>query len=107
MGWGNDVRANLLYRISNFTNDRTTLTTSLAARAVSWADVAGSYEMDFGHEVPVTQAHRLKRSWLEGNYNRNHSSNFNLSAGTPGLRKVSIRITSKPVALILLQHGLF
>ena len=86
-GWGFGVGANLLYRISTFTNDRTTLTTSLTARAVNWADVAGSYEMDFGHQSPVPQAHQLKRDWLDGNYNRNHSSNFSISAGTQGLRK--------------------
>ena len=86
-GWGSELGADLFYRISNVTNDRVTLTTSLSARAVNWPEIAGSYEMDFGHEIPVPQAHRLKRGRLDGIYNRNHSSNFNISAGTQGLRK--------------------
>ena len=84
-GWGFSVRADLLCRISNVTNDRLTLTTSLAARAVNWTDVAGSYEMDFGHKVAASQAHPLKRGLFDGSYDRNYS-NVNISAGTPGLR---------------------
>ena len=86
-GWGSCIRADLLYRISNVTNDRVTLTTSLAARAVDWTDVAGSYEMDFGHKVATPQANPLKRGLLDGSYNKNSNSNVNISAGTPGLRK--------------------
>ena len=82
MAGGSGVGADLLDRISNLTNDGATLTTSLAARAVNWTDVAGSYEMDFGHKVPMPQAGGLKRSFWEGN----HTSSFNISAGTQGLR---------------------
>ena len=82
-GWEFGVGADLLCRISNVTNDADTFTTSLAARAVNWTDVAGSYEMDFGHTIPVPQAHRLERSLSEGS----NTSSLNIKAGTPGLRR--------------------
>lgn len=82
-GWEFGVGADLLYRISDVTNDAVTFTTSLAARAVNWTDVAGSYDMDFGHKLPVPQPHRLKRGLLEGS----DTSSFNIKAGTPGLRR--------------------
>lgn len=73
--------------VSNITNDAATLTTYLAAQAVPWSDVAGSYELEFGHPVPVPQAHRLKRSVLEGNVNDTTTTfSFNISTGQPGQR---------------------
>ncbi|KAL9134514.1 MAG: hypothetical protein Q9175_004305 [Cornicularia normoerica] len=75
------------YIVSNITNNAATLTTYLAAQAVPWSDVAGSYELEFGHAVPVPHAHRLKRSVLEGNVNDTTTTfSFNISTGQPGQR---------------------
>lgn len=87
--------------VSNITDDTATLTTSLAAKAVALSDVAGSYDLDLGHAVPTSQAHRLKRGLLsdidqDGEEISNSTSgsldqdinNFsvNISAGQQGQR---------------------
>lgn len=81
--------------VSNITDDTTMLTTSLAAKPVAWSDVAGSYELAFGHAVPVSQTRRLKRGFLsdidtvankvqsatKGDYNKTKSASLRLDAG--------------------------
>ena len=82
--------------ISNVTEDTATLNTYLAAQAVAWSDVGGSYDLNFGHAVSVSQAHRPKRSFssdidhvhnaAEGDYNKTKSANFRLDAGQQNQR---------------------
>ena len=55
------ANADLVGSISNIIEDDATLTTSLTAQAVPWSDVAGSYELNFGHAMPALRSHRLKR----------------------------------------------
>lgn len=50
--------------VSNVTDDTATLTTSLAAQVVALSDIAGSYDLDLGHAVPLSQARRIKRGLL-------------------------------------------
>ena len=48
--------------MSNITEDVASLTTFLAAKAAPWSEYAGTYDLSFGHAVPTSNAHRLKRS---------------------------------------------
>lgn len=84
-----------VYSVSNITEDATTLTSSLAAQAVPWSEVAGSYDLDFGHAISIPQAHRLKQRglwgdaghFLTGNLNdTSETISFNISAGQQGQR---------------------
>ena len=70
--------ADLVYSISNITDDAATLTTSLAAEAVPWSEVARSYDLTFGQATPVLQPDRLKRDVHEHDFK---SVSFNVSAG--------------------------
>ena len=83
--------------VSKITDDISTLTTSLAAEAVAMSDVAGSYDLEIGHAVPVSQAHSLKRGFLRdgeeilnstsGNLDQDvNSFSVNISAGQQGER---------------------
>ncbi|CAF9942270.1 MAG: hypothetical protein ALECFALPRED_009642 [Alectoria fallacina] len=96
------------YIVSNITEDDVTLTTSLAARMVPWSEVAGSYELNFGHAISIHQHKHLRdRNWwdnvenagndtenaaeaaldtAEGNYNKSQSASFPISAGQPNQR---------------------
>lgn len=52
--------------VSNITEDDVKLTIALAAQGVPWSQVAGSYELQFGHAIPIPRAHHLKRGiWAE------------------------------------------
>ena len=87
--------------VSNISDDTATLTTSLAAKAIALSDVAGSYDLDVGHAIPVSQAHRLKRGLFNdidhdgeeifnstsGNLDKDiNSFSVNVSAGHQGQR---------------------
>lgn len=87
--------------ISNITDDTTTLTTTLTAKAVPFSDVVSSYELDFGHATPRQQPRQLqgRGMWEEtenagqkafnatkGDFNDSPSANFPLSAGQPNQR---------------------
>ena len=71
---------------------------------MAWSEVAGSYDLSFGHAAPVPQADRLKRGLVDdvksigksigqdftdvkhGNFNESGSNQFNLDAGHPNER---------------------
>ena len=94
--------------VSNITEDDATLTTSLAARMVPWSEVAGSYELNFGHAISIHQPKRLQdRGWWDdvenagndtenaaeaaldtagGSLNKSQSASFPISAGQPNQR---------------------
>ncbi|KAF6235168.1 hypothetical protein HO173_006797 [Letharia columbiana] len=89
------------YVISNITDDTATLNLSLAAQAVPWSDVGGSYELDFGHAIPIRQPQQLQgRSWwdnaknagndalnaTEGNLDETKNASLLLSAGQQNKR---------------------
>lgn len=91
----------LVESISNITDDTATLNLSLAAQAVPWSDVGGSYELDFGHAIPIRQPQQLQgRSWwdnaknagndalntTEGNLDETKNASFLLSAGQQNKR---------------------
>lgn len=100
--------ADMVDSVSNITEDDVTLTTSLAARMVPWSEVAGSYELNFGHAISIHQHKHLRdRNWwdnvenagndtenaaeaaldtAEGNYNKSQSASFPISAGQPNQR---------------------
>lgn len=103
------INADLVDSVSNITEDTATLTTALAAQLVPWSQVAGSYEIEFGHATTTPQAHHLKRGlWTdaentgddaedagedvenagrnvlnatEGNFNKSESASSSISAG--------------------------
>ena len=93
--------ADMVNSISNITDDTTTLTTTLAAKAVSLSDVAGSYELDFGHATPKQQPRQLQSRGMwedtenagqeafnatKGDLNGTPSASFPLSARQPNQR---------------------
>lgn len=78
-----------VYSVSNITEDATTLTSSLAAQAVPWSEVAGSYDLNFGHAIPAPHLRQLHDRGLlgdvinttKGDYNNSKSANFPIKAG--------------------------
>ncbi len=87
--------------VSNITEDAASLTTFLATKATPWSKYAGSYDLTFGHAVPTSKAHRLKRgAWKDvesdaegvlnvagGNYDQNFTSvSFPIDAGVQDQR---------------------
>ena len=88
-------------------NDAASRTTSLAAKAVAWSEVASSFDLAFGHTSVVKQANHFERGLgddlttfgqnvknigqnvvdtASGNFNQTQSKTFNLNAGTPNER---------------------
>lgn len=83
--------ADLIDGISNITEATATLTTSLSAKAVPLSEVAGSYELGFGHVIPTKQARQLQDRGLlhdaiKGETNDSSSANFPISKGQPNQR---------------------
>lgn len=74
--------------VTNITEEATTLTSSLAAKAVPLSDVASSYNLEFGHAMPIQQAHRLTRSLktIEGDFDKTESAKHIINAGQPNER---------------------
>lgn len=83
--------ADLFGRVSNITDDAASLTTSLAAEAAPWSDVAASYDATIGQAGPIPHAARLKRSLLDdlkGNFDKSFKSvSFNIGAGQKNQRR--------------------
>lgn len=77
------ARADLVNSVSNITDDATTFTTSLAAQAVPWSEVAHSYDLTFGQAAPVFQDQLVKRGVHTHEFK---SVNFNVGAGQQGQR---------------------
>ena len=93
--------------VTNMTQDAATLTTTLTAQAVPLSDVAGSYNLDFGHPVAVPQAHRLKRSFgkaILGDFEKSESADFPIDAGRQNQR-VNVFTDSKCAFCPLLRLG--
>ena len=77
----------------------------LAAKAVAWSEVAGSYDLSFGHTAPVPRADHLRRGLIDdaenmgkdiredytdkkhGDFNESGSKSFSLDAGRPNERR--------------------
>lgn len=58
------------------------LTTYLAAEPAPWSDIAGSYDLDFGHVL--TRPDPLqRRDWTTGNFDITKSTDFGLDIGKP------------------------
>ncbi len=72
--------------VSKITDDPATRTTSLAAKAIPWSEVAGSYDLDFGKAIAIPQANRVKRNIFNGNFDESKSKTFSINAGTPNKR---------------------
>ena len=96
------ANGDLVDSVSNIKDRTATLTISLAAQAVLLSDVAGSYELEFGHAISIRQSQQPQgRSLLgnaentgdsvlnsaEGNVNQSTQSySFNIGAGQEGQR---------------------
>lgn len=86
-----------MFSVDNITDDAGTWTTSLAAKAVAWSEIAGSYDLTFAHTSPVPQADRLRRGLeddatlladaLKGEVNVSRTKNFLINAGQPNERR--------------------
>lgn len=54
------------YLISKITEDTPALTTYLSAKPAPWSDVAGTYDMDFGQEIPYQNSQPSKKRGFWG-----------------------------------------
>ena len=54
------------YLISKITEDAAALTTYLNAKPAPWSEVAGTYDMDFGHAIPYQHPQRVKERGFWG-----------------------------------------
>ena len=64
---------------------------------MAWSEVAGSYDLTFGHSAPVPQADHLRRDLLgdvtdvvnagKGDVNMSHTKSFSMNAGKPNERR--------------------
>ena len=67
-----------------------TLTTYLAAEPAPWSEVAGSYDLDYGHLV--APPNRLQRrgnilDWAKGNIDIDKSVDFDANWGEPNKKQ--------------------
>lgn len=70
------------YRVTSIREDNVSLTTYLAAEPAPWSDVAGTYDLDFGHMV--TRPEPLQqRSWRNGDLDETKTADLDLNFGHP------------------------
>ena len=87
-------------RISNIRDEASTLTTFLTAQVAKFSEVAGTYDLDFGHTLTPTASNSpARRDFISdatkaidktvndfkhlGNFNLDKTETFSVAAGTP------------------------
>lgn len=77
------------HSISSINEDSSTFTTHLSAQPAPWSDVAGTYELNYGH-VKLDQPRQKRGFWhhikddISGNFDITKEHDTNIQAGTPG-----------------------
>ena len=78
--------------VSSISEDSATLTTHMTAQPLPWSDVAGTYNLDFGHLMPTLPEHTRRTktrdliNCLDGTCTPSGASSIPFSIGKKGLR---------------------